>query len=437
MLSFFLFIFGLISIHVEICSTSFLFASSSTIPQTTKYKFGSFKGLSPSKISSTKKDRVNLGTLDVSAVGVGTISWFSGKDRSGAGNSVSDLNEVMTEAARSGCNLFDTAERYGSGKSEALGQGWGTSESFLSSYISNDKKGDLRIATKFTPTPWRRTAQDVVTACEDSCARLGVESIDLYQVHMPDIVQPFRIFGIVENKDAIYWDGLAECYKRGLVKNVGVSNYGPSLLLKASEHLSRAGVPLVSNQINYSLLHRSGGTGAQETVDIGKALGITTLAYFPLAMGLLSGKHSANPTHPSGKITNSATVNVATDDLSAVGRETGKSALELRELRDGRYAAAVMPLLAVMQEIARRRRKSIPQIALNWIMCKGAVPIAGVRTAAQLRDNLGARGWRLAAEEVARLEEAADRSGVVFDGAGFKRSSAKFVGYGMEKWSLD
>ena len=78
------------------------------------------------------------------------------------------------------------------------------------------------IATKFTPSPWRNSVESVVKACEDSRQRLGVDQIDLYQLHMPDIVQPLKAFGLGRNKDEIYWEGLAECYNRGLVKNVGV-----------------------------------------------------------------------------------------------------------------------------------------------------------------------------------------------------------------------
>ncbi|KAJ1396113.1 NADP-dependent oxidoreductase domain-containing protein [Ochromonadaceae sp. CCMP2298] len=372
------------------------------------YQFGSFKfGSAPGfkGPGTTKKDpaldRAKIGTLDVSAVGVGTIAWFSDKDKDSK-----VLDGVVRDALSQGCDFFDTAERYGSGGLEALGQGWGTGERFLSKY------GDLgiKVGTKFTPTPSRRTAQSVVDAAQRSCERLGVTSLDLYQIHMPDIVQPLKIFGLGETKDTVYWDGLAECYKRGLVKNVGVSNYGPSLLLRASDHLSKRGVPLASNQINYSLLHRL--SGAQETVDIGNAMGLTTLAYFPLAMGLLSGKHSVGS--------------------EAALQSSGKSALELRELRS--YATA--PLLKVMREIAQTRGKSVAQVALNWIICKGAIPIPGVRNGAQLEDNLGSRGWRLSSREVGALESAADLC-QTFDGAGFKRSSGKFVGYGVEKWSLD
>ena len=97
----------------------------------------------------------------------------------------------------------------------------------------------------------------------------------------------------------------------------------------------------------------------------------------------------------------------------------------------------IAPLLSVMEQIAFSRGKTVAQVALNYIVCKGAIPIPGARTNAQLIDNAGAMGWRLTDHEVELLEVAADSLGFGFEGAGFKRTSEKFVGYGVEKWALD
>merc|ERR1712241_968145 len=102
-------------------------------------------------------------------------------------------------------------------------------------------------------------------------------------------------------------------------------------------------------------------------------------------------------------------------------------ALELKDLRA--YASELGPLLSVMQDISRRRGKSIAQIALNYIICKGAIPIPGSGSVAQLRDNVGAMNWRLSGVEIYRLEKEADALAFAFEGAGFKRTSEKFVGY--------
>jgi pyridoxine 4-dehydrogenase len=343
-----------------------------------------------------------------------------------------DLQLLVKTACQSNAAFFDTAERYGGNWKTALGLGWGETERLTGKFLqrSGSSDGTLApvVATKFTPTPWRTTAQSVVDACEQSRQRLGVDKIDLYQLHMPDIVQPLRFLGLGESKDEVYWDGLAECYHRGLVANVGVCNYGPTLLKRCQEALAKRGVPLTSNQIAYSLLGRH--NGAQETVDECHELGVKVLAFFPFAMGLLTGKYTSG-------------MSVDADTISSL-TSSRKTKLELRDLK--RYAigdgvdvplGGITPLLTVMETIAKSRGKTIAQVALNYIICKGAIPIPGARTLAQLEDNIGAMGWRLTDTEVDMLELEADKLGFGFEGAGFKRTSEKFVGYGVEKWSLD
>lgn len=357
-------------------------------------------------------DRTALGTLDISSLGIGTISWNKADSP--------ELTEVVKEAMARGLNFYDTAERYGSsGLEVAFGLGWGQCERECGKYIREASEhigGEVSgvVATKFTPSPWRQTARSVVEACAMSRERLAVDAIDLYQIHMPDIVQPLKGFGLDNPSDEAFWDGLAECYLQGLVKNVGVSNYGPTLVARAQEALAKRGVPLASNQINYSLLYRR--SGAQATVDACQDLGVRTLAYFPLAMGLLTGKYGGG-----GRIDNK------------------RSALESRDLMS--YGESMMPLLAAMKQVAAKHgKKTVAQVALNWVMSKGAIPVAGARTVRHVEDNVGALGWRLGDEDLALLEAVADSLGdgdLEFEGAGFKRSSEKFVGYGVEKWRLE
>jgi len=387
-------------------------------------------------------DTTNLGSLTVPTVGVGTISWSSNKLFDVENE---ELEEVISTACRSNNNcLFDTAERYGSHWTTAFGMGYGGTEKILNKYIRKTmlkEKDPLEfgvesktpvIATKFTPIPWRRTAQSVVDACKQSCLNLGVDQIDLYQIHMPDIVQPLRSFGKVETKDSIYWDGIVECYNQGLIKNVGVCNYGPTLLEKCQNALGNKGVPLASNQISYSLLGRN--NGSQKTVDKCNELGIKVLAYYPFAMGLLTGKYS--------KMSNLDSQEFESKDHSLVYNK--KNNLELKDLQRYAYGDGktipnngIQPLLTTMASIANKRNKTISQVALNYIISKGAIPIPGCRTAEQLEDNLGAMGWRLSETEIKTLELEADKLGFDFDGAGFKRTQEKFVGYGVEKWTLD
>jgi len=385
----------------------------------------------PEQSSAYVTDVTKVGSLTVPNVGIGTIAWSS--------NSLTklenpDLDALVESACQQNGGFFDTGERYGSHIKTAMGMGWGETESMIAKMLQNaDVQDDaLRptVATKFTPSPWRTSAKSVVEACEASRERLGVDSIDLYQIHMPDIVKPLRFLGKDESYDELYWDGLAECYHRGLVKNVGVSNYGPTLVTKCHDALAKRGVPLASNQIAYSLIGRH--NGAQQTVDRCNELGVKVLAYYPFAMGLLTGKYS------------SLSPEMATEDVVTSLSSSRRSKLELKDLQryangDGKQipGGGISPLLRAMEAIANARGKTVAQVALNYIICKGALPIAGARTADQVSDNLGSLGWRLSEDEVALLEYEADSLGINFDGAGFKKTSEKFVGYGMEKWALN
>ena len=100
-------------------------------------------------------------------------------------------------------------------------------------------------------------------------------------------------------------------------------------------------------------------------------------------------------------------------------------------------AGGVAPLVAALQAVAAARGKTVTQVALNWIMAQGVIPIAGATTDKYVADAAGALGWRLTADECAALEAAADDLGFEFQGTFFKRTDSKFVGYGVEYWTLD
>ena len=121
----------------------------------------------------------------------------------------------------------------------------------------------------------------------------------------------------------------------------------------------------------------------------------------PSLQGLLTGKYSSEyltPLHNEDDGENGAML----ASLSA----SKNSSLELKDIRS--YAVKIGPLVRTMEEIAREWRKTVAQVALNYVMCKGAIPIPGSNTVEQLRDNIGAMGWRLTSREVAQLESEAD-----------------------------
>lgn len=253
------------------------------------------------------------------------------------------------------------------------------------------------IATKFAAAPWRQDARSVVVAAQASANRLQVAQLDLYQIHFPHI----QWFG--EKRDEAFWDGLAEVYHSGLAANVGVSNYGIEMVSAAHEHLAARGVPLASNQIQYSLLFRKQAEPVKQRCD---ELGVKVLAYFPLANGLLAGKYSAQ-NMPSGS----------------------KRMLMEKYIKGGVTSRGVVypeggcePLLEVVRSIASDRSRTAAQVCLNWIVCQGVVPIPGARSAEQAIDNLGALGWRLSTAEIERLNHASDALGFEFSNGGFNLS---------------
>jgi pyridoxine 4-dehydrogenase len=241
---------------------------------------------------------------------------------------------------------------------------------------------------------------------------------------------------------------------------VGVSNYGPTLLRRCHARLAAQGVPLASNQINYSLLYRGSsddlahGVGPQATVDAGQALGVKTLAYMPLAMGLLTGKYSDDAAR-SRSTRPDAETRCVLERLKEMRTQKSNSRFAPASHRRHRhvlqyiyiyiyitrdleaYGLSVAPVVAALRAVGARRGVGPTEVALNWVLAKGALPVVGVRTAHHLSSVHRALGWRLTPLEVAALEGAADAAGVAFEGAGKKRASEKFVGYGVEKWLLD
>jgi pyridoxine 4-dehydrogenase len=185
------------------------------------------------------------------------------------------------------------------------------------------------------------------------------------------------------------WDGLCRCYEAGLCRAVGASNFGPKQLRKFAQYCKDRNVPLVLNQVQFSLL----STAPLESglMDVCQELGITVVAYSPLALGALSGKYTLSE---DGRQVVPARPGVRLPD--------GPRALLIRQVLPG-----AADLIRQLESIAQKRNKTVAQVALNWCVCKGAVPIVGARSSAQVRENLGALGWRLSNPEVQALDRAA------------------------------
>jgi aryl-alcohol dehydrogenase-like predicted oxidoreductase len=269
-----------------------------------------------------------------------------------------EVQEAFLAALNEGVRFVDTAEVYGGGRSERL----------LGQFLKETDQPVL-VATKFFPLPWRFRKTALPRALKGSLARLGIESVDLYQIHWPTPLMSIDTM----------MEGLAECVKSGLTRTVGVSNFSQTQMLAAYSSLARHNIPLAANQVHYSLLNRTAERNG--TLARSKELGIRLIAYSPIEMGLLSGRYSVDSPPPGARSRNYTAL------LPKIG-----------------------PLLKLMTEIGQDHGgKSNAQVALNWVICKGALPIPGAKNAEQAQANAGALGWRLTEEEVTRLDETSNK----------------------------
>jgi len=306
-------------------------------------------------------DTISSDTRFLHAVEMGLGAWQWG-DRFvwqyGQGYSDSDIHQAFLSSIAEGIRFIDTAEIYGSGRSERL------TGKFL-----KETDQPILIATKFFPLPWRLTRNSISTALRASLDRLQRETVDLYQIHWPTPLLSVETM----------MEGMIECVNRGWTRTIGVSNFNQIQMIRAYSVLERNSISLASNQVHYSLLNRQ--VEKNGLLARCKELGVRLIAYSPLEMGLLTGKYTPkNP--PPGS-------------------------------RGGRYAnllGKIEPLIKLMIEIGQEHGgKSNSQVALNWVICKGALPIPGAKNAAQALQNVGALGWKLPDEEVAKLDEASDK----------------------------
>ncbi|MGK7957718.1 MAG: aldo/keto reductase [Crocosphaera sp.] len=320
----------------------------------------------PYNLDNYQETFVNVSSsLSLSQMGCGTWAW--GNRFLWGYNQTMDkeLQQVFNLAVSRGVTVFDTGDSYGTGKLK------GRSETLLGQFTqgyngANEDK--ICIATKLAAYPWRWTRQSMVNAGKASAQRLG-RNIDLVQMHWPTANYfPWQEWPLL--------DGLGDLYQQGLVKGVGLSNYGPKRLKQISQRFAERNIPIVTLQIQYSLLSTYPVTelGVKEVCD---ELGIKLIAYSPLALGLLTGKYQENGQVPKG----------------------------FRGLFIRQMLPKIRPLLQGLEEIATLRQKTMAQVAINWCICKGFIPIPGSKNCQQMRENLGAMGWRLSEGEVMELDK--------------------------------
>lgn len=307
--------------------------------------------------------------LQVSRITFGTMTFGGGEWFSHAGNAqLEEATRLVDVCIDAGVNTFDTADGYSTGKSEEI----------LGKAIGKKRRDDVVIATKvFYPMgkgihDLGLSRRHIIKACDESLRRLGTDYIDLYQLHEQDSFTPLE-----ETLSA-----LETLIQQGKVRYVGCSNFSAWQLMKALAISDKRGYqPFISQQVYYSLLARE---LENELVPLSLDQNVGMLIWSPLAFGLLSGKYRRGKPQPAG---------------TRLANWDTPGSVDFEKVYD---------IVDLLEVIAKERNKTIPQVALNWLLRRPSVTsiIIGARNEEQLKDNLGAVGWALTEEEVKRLDEA-------------------------------
>ncbi len=300
------------------------------------------------------------------AMGCGTWAWGNRFLWGYTPAMDTDLQAVFNHCVDEGMTLFDSGDSYGTGKLQ------GRSETLLGQFAqayTGVHQEQIQLATKLAPYPWRLTAGSLVKAGMASAERLG-RPIDLVQLH-------WSTANYAPWQEAPLLAGLAQLCQQGQARAIGLSNFGPRRLEKAHGYFADQGLSIASLQVQYSLLSTY-PVAVLDLKSLCDELGIKLIAYSPLTLGLLTGKYSANHL-PKG----------------------------LRGIGFRRLLPKIQPLLSLLQVIAKEREKTMAQVALNWCLCKGTLPIPGAKSLGQAQENAGALGWRLDGGEVLELDRVA------------------------------
>jgi len=297
--------------------------------------------------------------LEVTPLAFGTWAWGdAGYWGYGTRHGPAEAVDAFVAALDGGVRFFDSAEVYGHGESErVLGA------------LARRAGVPLVLATKFAPLAGRGGARAVPGALAASLRRLGVRRVDLYLAHWADRDEA--------PLDALM-GALADVVRRGFARAVGVSNFTAAELREAHAALSRRGVPLAAQQVRYSALDRS--PERDGVLDACRELGVTLLAYSPLAQGVLAGAYTAARPPP--------------------GPRAARPEFAPERLR------AAEPLVSLLRAIgAARGGRGPEQVALNWLRAKpGVIPVVGATSGEQARRCAASLEWALTDDEVARID---------------------------------
>ena len=277
-----------------------------------------------------------------------------------------DSEEIIRTAFRKGVTFFDTAEAYSGGRSEEV----------MGQALRDFPREELVIATKVSgsgaslATTRGLSRKHILSACDASLRRLGVDYIDLYQAHWPDPHVPFE-----ETLCA-----LNDLVRAGKVRYIGCSNFSAEQIYKSLEISAREGwARFDCVQPHYNLLSRE---IEEDLMPLCRLAGIGIIPYSPLAGGILTGKYRAG---------SKAVPNTRAYKNPGFQKRMTKEAFDK---------------ISKLRRLAAARRKTVGQLSLAWLLSHREItaPIVGARNTQQLRENLGGSGWRLKEKELAEIE---------------------------------
>lgn len=311
-----------------------------------------------------QKRRLGHTDIEVTPVGLGVMQFSGSKGIMRLmmpDLSQEQMNAIVKAALDGGINWFDTAEMYGRGRSE---------EGLANALKAAGKQDDeVVVATKWTPI--FRTAGNIPRTIDDRIHFLGGYTIDLYMVHQP--------WGFSSPEAEM--DAMADLVEAGKIRSVGISNFNADQMRRAHAALEKRGLPLAVNQVQYNLLHRK--IESNGVLDAAKELGVTIVAWSPLASGLLTGKFQKSPEML---------------DQRPFGR---RMRLRCRIERS-------RPLIEALEEVATEYDATPAQVALNWLVhARGetVVAIPGASNVHHAEESAGAMKFRLSDVEIARLDQ--------------------------------
>ncbi|MDI5935679.1 aldo/keto reductase [Halomonas kalidii] len=305
----------------------------------------------------------------VSALGLGA-GTFGGKGPlfSAWGNTdIEEATRLVDICLDAGINLFDTADVYSDGASESI----------LGAAVKG-RRDRVILSTKLTlrtgdgPNDVGASRYHLVTAVERALQRLGTDYIDILQLHHFDAMTPVE--SVMSTLD--------DLVRAGKVRYLGASNFSGWQLMKSQAVAERHGYSrFVANQAYYSLIGRD---YEWELMPLGQDQGVGAIVWSPLGWGRLTGRlRRGQPLPENSRL-----------------HETAGVAPPVDEER-------LYRIIDVLATTAEQTGKSVPQVALNWLLQRPTVSsvLIGARNEAQLRQNLGAAGWRLNEGQVQRLDD--------------------------------